>query len=292
MNEFTFIDLFSGIGGFHLALYNLGGSCVYACEIDQWARKTYEVNFKPISADLFESNMFREDIRKEENQTVIPIDADILCAGFPCQAFSHAGHQKGFADRRGMLFFELIKVIKNKQPKVIFLENVRYLLKHDNGKTFKIITNTLENEANYSIHYKVMKACDYGLPTYRPRIYIVGFRKDLGIQNFVFPESIPLILSMSDIFGGKCAKKIGYTLRVSGRGSGINDRHNWDAYIVDNKERQITFEEAKKMMGFPYWFTFPTSAPEALRLLGNSVAIDPVRMIAEKIIERLYDTKT
>ena len=285
---FTFIDLFAGIGGFHIALHQLGGECVYASEWDSKARHTYELNYKNISPKLFQNNQFRGDITLEENQECIPKNVDILCGGFPCQPFSQAGFKKGFSESRGNLFFEIAKIIENKCPRAFFLENVRHLLKHDNGKTFNVIRNILENELNYSVSFKIVKASDYGLPTHRPRLYIIGFRKDiLSQQQFEFPEAIPLEFTMSEVFNGNCAKDVGFTLRVGGRGSGINDRRNWDAYEVDGGIRVITPDEGKKMMGFPDDFCFPGSTVQALKQLGNSVAVNPVRMTAQNILKVL-----
>ena len=164
--EFTFIDLFAGIGGFHIALHNLGGKCVFASEMDTHARKTYEHNFKKISPELFKNKMFNDDIR---SMTVSDIpDFDVLCAGFPCQPFSQAGHKRGFDDNhnseRGNLFFNIAEILEEKKPKAFFLENVRGLIKHDNENTFKVIRNILENELGYSFYFKVVKASDYGLP--------------------------------------------------------------------------------------------------------------------------------
>lgn len=286
--SFTFIDLFAGIGGFHMALHQLGGECVYASEWDSNARKTYEFNFKDISPKLFQNDMFRGDITLEENQECVPEDVDILCGGFPCQPFSQAGFKKGFLEARGTLFFEIAKIIKNKRPKAFFLENVRHLLNHDNGRTFEVIRNILENELNYSVAFKIVKASEYGLPTHRPRLYIIGFREDVPQrQEFEFPEAVPLEFTMSEVFNGVCAKDIGFTLRVGGRGSGIDDRRNWDAYEVDGKIRVISPEEGKKMMGFPDNFSFPVSEVQALKQLGNSVAVNPVRMTAESILKVL-----
>lgn len=282
---FTFIDLFAGIGGFHLALHDLKGTCVYASEWDKHARKTYQFNLAKICPELFEKDLFRGDITLEENQKIIPENADILCAGFPCQPFSQAGSQKGFAETRGTLFFEIAKIINDKRPKAIFLENVGNLLKHDQGKTFSTICTILEKELGYTIFYKILKASSYGLPTRRPRLYIVGFREDIADKNnFSFPEPVKLKYTMSNILNGKCEKKVGYTLRVGGRFSGICDKRNWDAYNVDGQVHFITPHEGKKMMGFPDWFTFPVSDSRALRQLGNSVALDPVRMTAKKIL--------
>ena len=286
MNSFLFVDLFAGMGGFHLALHQLGGGCVYASEIDSFARKTYEANFKNISPSLFEKNLFRGDITLDENQECILCDVDILCAGFPCQAFSIAGLQKGFSDSRGTLFFEIAKILKNKQPKSFLLENVRHLLKHDDGKTFDVIYNILTKELNYTVYYKIIKASDHGLPTFRPRVYIVGFRHDIEKKGeFKFPDPSSLKFTMSDVFEGKCSREIGKTITVGGRGSGINDKRNWDAYLVDGQIKVLTSKEAKKMMGYPSDFVFPVSNTQALKQLGNTIAIDPVKAIASNILK-------
>ena len=288
MSSPTFIDLFAGIGGFHIALHSLGAECVFASEWNSAARKTYEENFKQISPTLFQAGLFRGDITLDENQAAIPFDADLLCAGFPCQPFSQAGMQKGFQETRGTLFFEIAKIIKQKQPKVLFLENVRYLLKHDNGNTFRVIRSVLEQELKYTIHFKIMKASEYGLPTHRPRLFIIGFRQDIkGKESFQFPQPISLRFTMSDVFQKKCSRDIGYTLRVGGRSSGIRDKRNWDAYVVDGQVCYLTPKEGKKMMGFPDDFRFPVSHAQAMKQLGNSVAVDPIRMTAEKILEIL-----
>lgn len=287
-NQVIFADLFAGIGGFHLALHQLGARCAYASEWDAHARKTYEFNFSNISPELFEKNMFRGDITLEENQACIPENLDVLCAGFPCQPFSQAGAKLGFNETRGTLFFEIAKIIKYKRPKSIFLENVRHLLKHDQGKTFQVIKRVLEEDLGYTIYYKIMKASDYGLPTHRPRLFIVGFRNDIAHKNdFQFPQPVPLKLTMSDVFKKRCNKAIGYTLRVGGKGSGIHDRRNWDSYLVDGEVHKISPIEGKKMMGFPESFTFPVTNSQAMKQLGNSVAIDPIRLTAEKILEVL-----
>lgn len=282
--SFKFVDLFAGIGGFHIALHQLGGECVYASEWDEYARKTYDHNFKKISPRLFLKGLFRGDITLTENQDDIPEGVDILCGGFPCQPFSQAGFKKGFTETRGTLFFEIAKIIEKRKPKTIFLENVRHLLKHDEGRTLEVMLNVLENELHYNVYYKVLKASDYGLPTHRPRIYIIGFRKDFGVDSFEFPAPVPLRFNMNEIFKGKCSREIGYTLRVGGRGSGIHDRRNWDSYLVDGEVRRITSSEAKVMMGFPDDFYFPVSEAQALKQLGNSVAIDPIRITAQAML--------
>jgi DNA (cytosine-5)-methyltransferase 1 len=283
---YTFADLFAGIGGFHLAFHKLGGSCVFVSESDEHARKTYEHNFFKITPALFSSGNFAGDITKVDAKA-IP-DFDILTAGFPCQPFSQAGLRKGFNDTRGTLFFDIVRILKAKKPSAFFLENVRGLYSHDNGKTFALIKKTIEG-LGYSFYYKIIKACEYGLPQYRPRLFMVGFR-DKTIP-FSFREPIKLKTSMSDIFGAPCSRNIGFTLRVSGRGTCINDRRNWDAYWVNEKVRRLTSKEGKRMMGFPEYFEFPVSETKAMQQLGNSVAVNAVEAVAKEIIIALrsYD---
>jgi DNA (cytosine-5)-methyltransferase 1 len=278
-----FIDLFAGIGGFHMAFHNIGGECVFASEWDKEARKTYEKNLSKISPKLFMDNNFCGDITEVQPQN-IP-DFDVLCAGFPCQPFSQAGFKKGFSEARGTLFFDIVSIIKEKQPKAFFLENVRHLLKHDDGKTFQTIERIIKNELRYSFFYKIVKASDFGLPQHRPRLFMVGF-KDKNI-DFSFPEPQPLKMSMSDIWQGNCSKEVGYTLRVGGRGSKIDDRRNWDSYLVDGEVKRLGVEQGKKMQGLPKDFEFPVSDTQAMKQLGNSVAIPAVEAVAKQIINYL-----
>ena len=288
---FTFIDLFAGIGGFHLACHNLNGECVFASEWNEYARKTYTENFKNISPILFNKDgtpteFFAEDITKVDISK-IP-DFNILCAGFPCQPFSQAGLKKGFEDTRGTLFFEIAKIIKEKKPEAIFLENVRGLKNHNNGKTFEVIKNVID-ELGYNFHYKIIRASDFGVPQHRPRLFMVGIRKDLK-DTFEFPSPIPLTKTMSDIFDGReCPKQVGYTLRVGGRGSKLGDRRNWDTYLVDGKPFTITSKEAKRLQGFPDSFQFPVSEYQAMKQLGNSVAVPAVEHTVRKILQVLSD---
>ncbi|MFW1737547.1 DNA cytosine methyltransferase, partial [Acinetobacter sp. ULE_I080] len=190
-----FIDLFAGIGGFHLALSNLGMKCVFASEFDEAARKTYLANHE------IEEQFFNTDIRSA-SYDLIP-DHDILCAGFPCQAFSHAGKRVGLTDgsnsERGNLFYCISEILEVKKPRAFILENVRGLVNHDNGNTFKVIKEELEAQG-YVIYHKVLKASEFGRPQHRPRIFIVGFNKDKvdTTQPFEFPQPIPLEITMSD----------------------------------------------------------------------------------------------
>ena len=278
-----FIDLFAGIGGFHLAFHNVGAECVFASEWDDSARLTYEANFKKISPRLFERGNFAGDITKVVKED-IP-DFDVLCAGFPCQPFSQAGFKKGFADTRGSLFFDIVEIIREKQPAAIFLENVRGLYRHDDGKTFEAIQNIIENDLGYSFHHAIVRASDHGLPQHRPRLFMIGFRDPH--TEFEFPDKRKLKFTMSDVMKGKVDRDIGFTLRVGGKRSPIDDRRNWDGYIVDGEVRRLTPREGKKMQGFPASFKFPVSDSEALKQLGNSVAVTAIQDYASAIIESL-----
>lgn len=277
--KYKFIDLFAGIGGFHLALHRNDMQCVFASEIDKEARKTYLANHQ------INPSQFNEDITTISPE-LIP-DHDILCAGFPCQPFSQAGYKKGFKDERGNLFSNIRAILEEKKPKSFILENVRHLLKHDNGKTFNIIYSALV-DLDYYVEYKVIKATEFGLPQHRPRIYIVGFHNKLlnTAKPFLFPKEIKLKTTMSDIWGAECSREIGFTLRVGGKSSPIDDRRNWDGYYVNGQIRRLSPKEGKKMMGFPDSFEFPTSNSQSMKQLGNSVCVDVVEHIAKEV--KLY----
>lgn len=188
--KFNFIDLFAGIGGFHLAMHNAGGKCVFASEWDKYARVTYEENFKSISSELFEKGNFNWDIN-EADPNKIP-DFDVLCAGFPCQPFSHAGLKKGFEDTRGTLFFNIAKIINTKKkkgipPKVLLLENVKGLKGHDKGRTLTKIIEVLD-ELGYNVDTKVLNSKYFGVPQNRERLFIVAWLKsNKAIKKFNFP---------------------------------------------------------------------------------------------------------
>lgn len=180
--KFTFIDLFAGIGGFRIAFQNLGGKCVYSSEFDAKAQESYLANY---------GEMPFGDITKESTKKYIPQDFDILCGGFPCQAFSLAGRRLGFKDEtRGTLFFEIEAILRKHQPKAFFLENVKGLAIHDKGRTLKTILNHLDDTGYDVVPPQILNAMDFGVPQHRERIYIIGFRKDLGInvEDFKYPE--------------------------------------------------------------------------------------------------------
>lgn len=179
---FTFIDLFAGIGGFRIAMQNLGGKCVYSSEFDAKAQETYLANY---------GEMPFGDITKESTKSYIPDNFDVLCAGFPCQAFSLAGKRLGFNDEtRGTLFFEVEAILREHQPRAFFLENVKGLAIHDRGRTLQTILKHLDDAGYDVVSPKILNAMDYGVPQHRERIYIIGFRKDLhiNIEDFRYPE--------------------------------------------------------------------------------------------------------
>ncbi len=271
-----FIDLFAGVGGFRLAFESLGAECVFSSEIDKFACETYKANFGEIP---------HGDITKIDAKD-IP-NFDILCAGFPCQPFSQAGKRKGFDDERGTLFDEIIRIVEYHEPKAILLENVKGLVNHDGGRTLILIVSKLL-DAGYNVKYECLRACDYGLPTLRPRIYFVCFKDSLNLKNFQWPEKIPLKFTMSDVLKEPCLRDIGLTIRKGGFRSGINDRHNFDSYrMKDNSVRRLNLYGMKMMMGFPDDFKFPVSKTQAMKQIGNSVAVDVIRLIGEQMMKAM-----
>ena len=182
--KFTFIDLFAGIGGFRIAMQELGGKCVYSSEFDAQAQRTYFANY---------GEMPFGDITKEVTKSYIPDGFDVLCGGFPCQAFSLAGKRLGFQDEtRGTLFFEIEEILRRKQPKAFFLENVKGLMIHKGGKTLETILEHLDKVGYDVVPPQTVNAMDFGVPQHRERVYIIGFHKDLHIDvnKFHYPEPL------------------------------------------------------------------------------------------------------
>ncbi len=190
-HKFKFIDLFAGIGGFRIAMQHLGGTCVFSSEWDKESQRTYRANFGEVPFG---------DITREETKRFIPDGFDILCAGFPCQAFSIAGKRGGFDDTRGTLFFDVAEIIHRKRPKAVFLENVKGLRNHDRGRTLETILNVLRKDLDYYVpEPEIINAKDFGVPQNRERIFIVGFRKDLGVTEFRYPKPIRKKISFSQV---------------------------------------------------------------------------------------------
>mgnify|MGYP001497051323 CR=1 FL=1 len=317
-NKIKFIDLFAGIGGFHLALNKVNGECLFASEWDKECQKIYEKNFhlKPFG-----------DITKI-NEKEIP-KHDVLCAGFPCQAFSISGKRQGFKDTRGTLFFDVARIIKHHQPKLILLENVKNFLTHDNGNTISVVKKTLE-ELNYNVFYKVLNSSNFGIPQKRERIYIVGFNKKLKINEFKFPSNQNIFVSLKDyllpdnstkelvlnrddiqlkkdkkiqkdIFGNYPQKPIrlgqvnkggqgeriystnGHAVSLTAYGGGIGSKTG--LYLVNNKLRKLSPRECARITGFPDSFSLSENKNHSYRQFGNSVVVNVLDFILKEIMK-------
>lgn len=322
--DFTFIDLFAGIGGFRQAFQSAGGKCVFSSEWDTYAKKTYEANYGETPYG---------DIRKI-NKEDIP-DHDVLCAGFPCQPFSLAGVSKknslgrkhGFEDEtQGTLFFEIKEILRIKRPKAFMLENVKNLLSHNKGETFEIIRHTLEDILGYVISWKVVDGAKW-VPQHRERIFIVGYdpkqidmtKEEINIPDTPEPgycyPTLPSIIH----------KKLeGYTLgpgtwstlerhkanhAAKGNGFGysvhnfpiakdavtrtISARYHKDGAEIliaqrGDRPRRLSIKEAMQLQGYdPDLFEFPVSKTQAYKQIGNSVVVPTVSSIAKEVAEML-----
>lgn len=318
---FTFIDLFAGMGGFRLAMQAQGGKCIFSSEWNKYAQKTYFSNFGEIPFG---------DITKEQTKNYIPKYFDILCAGFPCQPFSIAGVSKkkslgretGFKDKtQGTLFFDVADIINRHRPKAFFLENVKNLVSHDKGNTFRVIKETLD-ELRYSVHYLVMDGQTY-VPQHRERIMIVGFNKDIfhGKECFLFPEQKQSTCKIKDILDPNVDDK--YTLsdklwaylkayaekhhaKGNGFGYGLVDINGISRtlsarYYKDGSEilipqgngknpRRLSPRECARLMGYPDNYRLDkVSDLQAYRQCGNSVVVPLITAVSEKIVKTIND---
>lgn len=302
-----FIDLFCGIGGFHQALSSYGAECVFASEIDDKAKNVYENNYKLKP---------QGDIRKIKSKD-IPRH-DILCAGFPCQAFSISGKQNGFKDDNGKLFFEIVRIARYHKPKVILLENVKNLMSHDNGKTIMTIEKSL-TRIGYKTYKKVLCASDFGVPQARKRLYIVALNNEYDFEEFFFPtprkkkKILKDILQNNvgdnfyidrryeitvDVLGdkdqlirigsiglGRQGERIysieGQAVTLSSQGGGIGGKTG--LYYINNRVRRLTPRECARLMGFPESFKMGTTENECYKQFGNSVVINVIQEIVREI---------
>lgn len=312
LTGYKFIDLFCGIGGFHLALSSFGASCVFASDIDYYAQTSYQKNFGIVPyGDI--TKIIVKDIPHH----------DILCAGFPCQPFSISGNRKGFDDDqgRGKLFFNIIAIIHEHFPKMVLLENVKNLEKHDNGKTLCRIKTELA-DAGYTVFDKVLCAADYNIPQARQRIYIVAFRKDLGVNDFQFPQHLQgfnvlesILISDTDnevagnyyinreceIFGetsekenrllrigqiglGRQGERIysinGLAATLSSQGGGLGGKTG--LYLINGKVRKLYPRECARLMGFPDSFILAQTQERCYNQFGNSVVVDVLQHIVNQ----------
>ena len=272
-----YIDLFCGIGSFHYSFKQFGWECVMASDIDKAARDTYGHNYKMLPLG---------DITEIEPNTVPHYD--ILCAGLPCQPFSQCGNQKGFEDERGTLFFNIMRFVEYHKPKIIIFENVQGLLNHDKGKTFERIKSDIE-KANYKITYKVLKCSDYGLPQMRKRLFIIGVKNDstmvAHIDKLLELDEYKKEQTMTQLLGQNFEKDTAYTIRCGGKNSPIDDKHNWDGYIVDNKEYRLTIEDCLKLQGFDSEFKLCGKAKDHWRQLGNTIPTVFTEIIGKQIVK-------
>jgi DNA (cytosine-5)-methyltransferase 1 len=318
-NNFTFkfIDLFAGIGGFRLALQNVGGKCIFTSEWNKDAQITYRENFGEVPFG---------DITKVSTKRYIPGTFDILCAGFPCQAFSIAGNRKGFADARGTLFFDIEQIIRSHKPKVVFLENVKNLVSHDDGKTFQTILEILEVKLGYKVFYKILNSATHAnVPQNRERIFIVAFDPNQvkKYANFKFPDEIKLTKTIHDILEkGKVddsfyyKKEHKYYPELEKTMTSKNTVYQWRrVYVRENKSnvcptltanmgtgghnvplikddygiRKLTPKECFGFQGYPIKkYILPKMGNSKLYMqAGNSVTTILIERIAEEIIKVL-----
>lgn len=319
-----FIDLFCGIGGFRIALEQLGGECVFSSDIDKSARETYKLNFgeEPYG-----------DITTIEAKD-IP-DHNILCAGFPCQPFSIAGLRKGFEDTRGTLFFDVARIIKEKQPEAFILENVAGLVNHDSGRTLEVILKTLD-DLGYHTSYKNMNAKKYGVPQNRDRWYCVGFRKDLGIGfngdlplNYEFPNERELEFTLNDIVQAKEMEDYKITPIAKRNidkfltGYIESEKYNQENVLIANEirpsranfsstgispcltakmgtggnnvpvlvqyNRKLTEAECLRIMGYPEWYQIKPNHSQSYKQIGNSVVVPVISLLTEGMVQLLNE---
>lgn len=315
LNGYRFIDLFAGIGGFRIALESFGAKCVYSNEYDKYAKETYQMNFGEIPDD---------DIRYVDEKD-IP-DHDILCAGFPCQPFSVSGKQLGFCDERGTLFFDVARIIREKRPMVVLLENVKNFATHDGGKTLDIVKNTII-DLGYSFQYSILNPVDYGIPQKRERIYMVCFRNDIARKKFTFPKPFKLnrfvedflldddkvknlIINREDLVLNEKANlnfNSVSTIRVGTVGKGGQGERIYSpkgiaitlsaygggifsktgGYLINNKTRKLHPRECARIMGFPDNFKLNSNTSQAYKQLGNSVVVDVLQYIIMQIGDSL-----
>lgn len=322
--NYSFIDLFSGIGGFRLGLMQAGFNCVFSSEMNEAAKETYLANFNELPyGDI--TLMSRDEIEQ------LP-DFSVLAGGFPCQPFSISGRQEGFEDEtRGTLFFNIMEIVRIKKPEVVFLENVAHLVHHDRGNTFKVIKQTLEDEG-YIMNSKVIDSSEFGVPQHRKRIFIVATKQ----EGFMFPERERTVTSLREIsedtihtyldpeaytlienpkVSPNGMKFVGYlnkntrkkgvrdgTLHLSRSHRQINRIYDINHihptltssetsgryYVLDDVGvRKLTLTECYRLQGFPEDFLRNESIAQAYRQIGNSVSVPVITAISKKILEYL-----
>jgi len=299
----TFIDLFAGVGGIRIAMQRAGGTCLFSSEWDEEAAQTYEAYFGDRPAGDI-TKIFDSDIPAH----------DVLVGGFPCQAFSIIGDKRGFADTRGTLFFEIERILRAKQPKAFLLENVRNLVSHDGGNTFRVIRRALE-DLGYFVHWKVLNALNYNLPQKRERVIIVGFKDN---RPFTWPEPVPLEKSLKDIIEPDesvskshfASDKVRQSVLERLRGKTLppepwicheNKSGNISPlpyscalragasynYLLVNGIRRLTPRENLRLQGFPEDFPIVVSDGAVRKQCGNSVTVSMIEAVARQLVNAL-----
>ncbi|KGA99019.1 modification methylase [Alkalihalobacillus alcalophilus ATCC 27647 = CGMCC 1.3604] len=313
-----YVDLFAGIGGFHLAMKSFGAECVYASEWDKHAQTTYSANF----------GIHPEGDITQIEASEIP-QHDILCAGFPCQPFSISGKRQGFEDTRGTLFFDVARIVKHHQPKLVFMENVRNFATHDQGNTLNTVRETLE-QIGYKFWHQVLNASQFGLPQNRERIYMVAIRKDLQVESFAFPpppndrvilrdfllhdektdryvikredmtvdyDKVPVESLLMDYIlkpvrvgtinkggqGERIYSELGHAVTLSAQGGGPGSKTG--CYLINGRVRKLAPRECARIQGFPEDFKIPVSDGQAWKQFGNSVPINVLQYIILALLE-------
>ena len=305
ISTYKFIDLFAGIGGIRLGFQNIfkeKASFIFSSEIDKHAQNTYNLNFQEIP---------HGDITKIDEKNIPP--HDIILAGFPCQAFSVAGHRKGFEDTRGTLFFDVLRIAQYHKPKVLFLENVKGFVGHDKGNTFKVVKASLE-ELGYNVYTEVLNTKDFGIPQNRERIYIIAF---LDTVDFEFPKAQKKEITIHSCLEDEVSEKYYYNgkplySKIKDDVVNPNAVYQWRRkYVRENKSnvcptltanmgtgghnvpiiidskgiRKLTPKECGNFQGFPNDYKLPSFADSHLyKQFGNSVSINVIEQLAQKIL--------
>ena len=301
MAKYTFIDLFCGIGSFHEAFKERGWRCVMASDIDRNARENYSANHgvEPLG-----------DVCSIDPRVIEP--CDIVCAGFSCQPFSQCGRREGFADPRGTMFYQVMKFAAMREgaekPKFIILENVRGLLSHGEGRTFKVMLSEIEAQGYRFVH-KVLLCSDYGIPQLRKRLFVACMRGDLKFAEDSEIQSLDQLLDFDEYkkdvtlseylpeVGRFVTRDYAFTIRCGGKSSPLHDRHNWDGYLITKgrvdkfgehpydiwEEYRLTPEVGLKLQGFPTGFVLKGSTTDKWNRLGNTIPVVFTKLIAKKI---------
>jgi DNA (cytosine-5)-methyltransferase 1 len=315
-SSFTFIDLFAGIGGMRLGFEAAGGRCVLTCEIDQHALETYKLNFKKSDSE----HVYVNDIFDLESSVVKKLKPDVLVAGFPCQPYSIAGLRKGLGDKRGQVFGEIIRLLRDAKPEAFLLENVKGMVSHDKGRTYREIMKPMLEKSGYIIKEEVLNTMTHGnVPQNRERLFIVGFRSSHKIGDFSFPKPIKLLKSIDNCLWPETVKSHHYYDERFGCYSLIKKEvktsstlyqwrrqyvrenksnvcptltanmgsggHNVPIYYDGKKIRKLTPFECAMFQGFPRNFKLPESMAESklYHQFGNSVTVPLIYRIAQEI---------